>query len=235
MGINTEQLMSFINDVINNGIPIKDTYTWNSAISNGVVTALATIIGGLLAIWGARTQDKKRIREDIKLSRYNQFQKSYENMYIYVNNFISHIEGINNAYNDKSEWHVHVKDEEICNLRIMVSLKEPLEIIKKIRYKSNEIHRFIESNKRILGLENNQYEDIVKEVNEVYNLFSNIEILLNSFNTGFYSQYIQEQMDEFNSKITNIIGSDKKVESIYSDMESFKIRIEEDTINKYFK
>ncbi|HBF5906864.1 hypothetical protein [Clostridioides difficile] len=234
MEINTEQLITFINDVINNGIPIKDTYTWNSSISNGVVTALATIMGGLLAIWGSRKQDKKRIKEEIKLSRYNQFQNSYDNMYILINNLINHIESINNTYSDKSEWNVHIKDGVIYNLRIMVSLNEPLEIIKSIRLKINEIHRFIESNKRILGLEYNPYDAILEEIKELYNLFSNVPILLSSFNSGFYNLEIQNQIEDFNSKIDRIINSGKMIEDIYSDMEKFKMQIEEDTINIYF-
>lgn len=109
MNIDIEQLTNFINDVINNGLPIKDEFTWHAAFANGLSSGLFTLMGGFLAIWGARTQDKKRIIEDIKLSRYNQFQVSYENMYIYVNNYVNHIKVINLVYSEDEEWNLIIK------------------------------------------------------------------------------------------------------------------------------
>ena len=208
MNIDIEQLTNFINDVINNGLPIKDEFTWHAAISNGVLSGLSTVIGGALAIWGARTQDKKRIREDIKLSRYNQFQVSYENMYIYVNNYVNHIKGINLVYSEDEEWNLRFINGQIINFKIIVSLNSPFQWISKIRNKVNEIHKFVQSNKLILGFNDNPYDDILHKVNEIYELFREVDFLYrvyerNNFNM-IYNQDIENEMNNFNNKVSKL-------------------------------
>lgn len=238
----TQQVLSDIESIklslealSNQGIPIIDTFAPITTGVNFLTTLFATVFGGCIALWGSKIQEKNRIRNEMRLDRYNQFQNIYKDIYININNFIVHMEAIKDTYPDISEWNIYLKQKQLWNLRIMRSLICPLKEIKNMRLKSSEIHKFIENNKRVLGIEENPYDGIIDEINKVYKLFSNVEILEALIDTPVYNDLIEKNISEYNTKISEIIDSAEKIKSIYIDMEGFRVKLEDKTISTYFK
>lgn len=238
----TQQVLSDIESIklslealSNKGIPIIDTFAPITTSVNFMTTLFATVVGGGIALWGTKIQEKNRIRNEMKLDRYNQFQNIYKDIYININNFIVHMDVIKITYPDLSEWKIYLEQDSLWNLRIMRSLICPLKEIKDLRIKSNEIHKFIENNKRVLGIEENPYDGIIEKINKVYNLFSNVETLNEVIDSHHYDEFIQKNISEYNEKISDIINSAEKIKSIYIDMEGFRVMVEDKTISTYFK
>lgn len=229
--LDIESIKLSLEVLANKGIDIKDTF----APITFTTTIGATIIGGLIALWGTKIQEKGRIKNEMRLDRYNQFQNIYNDIYVNINNFVGHMEIIKSTYPDISEWNIYFEQNKLWNLRIMRSLICPLKEIKHLRLRSNEIHKFIENNKRVLGIEDNPYDGIIEEINKIYSLFSNVEILDSLIDTTVYDSFINENISDYNKKIKGIINSDEKVKAIYIDMEGFRVMLEDKTISEYFK
>lgn len=230
-----ESIKNSLEALANQGIPIIDTFAPITTGVNIITTIFATAFGGLLALWGSKIQEKNRIRNEMRLDRYNQFQNIYKDIYININNFTVHMEAIKNTYPDVSEWNIYLEQNQLWNLRIMRSLICPLKEIKNMMLKSSEIHKFIENNKRVLGIEDNPYDGIIEEINKLYTLFSNVEILEELIDNPVYNEFIEKNISEYNEKISEIINSAEKVKSIYIDMEGFRVIVEDKTISAYFK
>ncbi|UEL47285.1 hypothetical protein [Terrisporobacter hibernicus] len=185
-----------------------------------IKTILATVVGGFISICYSKNQDKAKIKNEIKLSKYNEFEKYYNDMYTLIEklkNEISQIKKLSDNYESN---------------KILDLITNSFETIKKIKYKSAEIHNFIKFNKKILNFINNPYDKILKDIEDIYSSFSKASNLI-LVSDSFFRCYMPSYQD-FKSEINEVVKQEK-IKSIYNDMETFRKDLEDKTINIYFE
>lgn len=185
---------------------------------NAGVGAVALAIGFFNTFY-SKFQDKTKIKNEIKLSKYNEFEKYYNDMYTLI-------EKLKNEINEIKE--LSDVDE---NNKLLDLITNSFETIKKIKDNSAEIHNFIKFNKKILNFINNPYDKILKDIEDIYSSFSKASNLI-LVNNRFFRCYMTSYKD-FKSEINEVVKQEK-IKSIYDEMEVFRRDIESKTINRYF-
>ena len=192
----------------------------NEILLDLIKTTLATIVGGFISICYSKNQDKTKIKNEIKLSKYNEFEKYYNDMYTLV-------EKLKNEINE-----IKKRSDIDENNTILDLITNSFETIKKIKYNSAEIHNFINYNKKILNFNNNPYDKILKDIEDIYLSFSKASNLI-LVDNSFFRCYMKSYQD-FKSEINEVVKQEK-INSIYNEMETFRDDLERRTINIYFE
>lgn len=192
-----------------------------------IKTTLATIVGGFISICYSKNQDKTKIKNEIKLSRYNEFEKYYNDMYTLIEKFKNEINEINERKepNEINELSNVYESNKIIDL-----ITNSFQTIKKIKDNSTEIHKFIEFNKKILNFINNPYDKILEDIEDIYSSFFKISTLIDN---RILKCYMTSYCD-FISEINEVVKQEK-INSIYDEMETFRKALEKETINIYFE
>lgn len=248
MEVNKEQLIIFINDVINNGIPIKDSYAPVETRVNIITTFIGSIIGTMFTMWLFKKQEKMRIREEKR----QDFYKEYKRLYREFTKSIKELDFSINvmkiiSQEEERAFDLKVKSAFDCEQQIVLEhcsynniLDEVIKASAKTRDALIEIDDLFQENTLIL----NNYKG--KNYNEIiiylYWLTYHINYLLN-YNSKIESQTkdkkylsedrIKEIIKDYRDTIKRILDSDlgriaKKIKSVNCD-------IEHEFLNQYFE
>ena len=150
--LNEEAIISIINALIDkDGFNIKDKWTWKSALSNGLVSGVISLIvllvGAYVTYKFYKKQEDIRIKNDLKLKYYGEYEEK-------IIKVISALEKIVLMEDTESDDNVSLDYLSINIECIGDSVSENIMIFKSIDF--DIIHKFVEL-----------FEDVLREMSEL--------------------------------------------------------------------
>lgn len=218
MEIDINELITFINGAISNGIPIEDSYTWKSSIAGGITSGvfslIAILLGGNMALRQYEKQEKVRVKKDLELKYHN----DHEDMIINIIQTIKKVsKSINYIYDANL---VEYKGENINNIETMTYLyeiqdsyehdriKDVQKLVRELIDKLSDLEIFME----IKNTSENYYfiyEDEYQNIKGLYNKFIKLDSIANTFdaleNQNEESHCVKNSVENYKCTLLNII------------------------------
>lgn len=238
--------------IVENGIPIVDTFAPISTIVNIVTTIFATTLGGVITLELFKRQEKIRIREELKLDFYKHYEKLYKTVLKGFTEYKLEIEKVSKYMSVDSEYNVRNLVEAISTSEDIKEnynfIRDGKNIIENIKYDLQRLEEFMESKKTITGYEDDKYREIKVEISKYNNNFeclnSIYEIICcyeekNKLQTGqnkLQTEYCTNiiVVDISQETINDLVGTYKRVfKKLYKKEEEFKSLLDKvEKINK---
>lgn len=238
----------------NKGIPIIDTFAPITTVVNIVTTVFATAFGGWITLLLFKRQEKMRIREELKLSFYNKYEKLYNELNSYFEVYLlnlSSTEGsriiLNGAMEEYSE------ELEVKPISEVGTFKEYLQLDEHFsRTMKNLQDSAIEFQTKLINLDNylainsiyipSHIECLTPEehikimrmcncstkLNKIYNY------IINGYKEKEFNLYLwKENVSEFKEEISKI--DFKEMYEIQQKICNIDIKLKKYFIGEYFK
>ena len=184
--VSSQDVHSISNSLVkiaNNGIPIIDTFAPKATGVNIVTTILATSFGGWLTLQLFKKQEKMRIREELRISFYKEYNQMYSELYLSLSSLNTKIKRKNKVVNEDL---LYIKEGFIETLGLKTwdsyySQEMNIDFIndfKNIYIQSNNINNFLKRNTYVFNL-NTIYDEIHSKIDEIQEIYTKLESTYN--------------------------------------------------------
>lgn len=224
------------------------------SVVTGLITAIATYIGAKI---GSRNtiklyqeQEKVRIREELKVKFYDEYEGLYKDTYLKLGELISHIEYLRFLFfleQDDFEEGSHEKDINVTGIESIEDIKRDLDeevikelevLIKDLQSKMNNLKRFLDMKSNITGYKSFIYFDIeyiIREINSAYEGISILPIIAKESDGDSHCLSREEIIKSYNDNMFKILNSlFKKIVEGQEDMDKIHKSISDEYIGSYF-
>lgn len=242
--------------IAENGIPIVDTFAPISTFVNILTTIFATTFGGIITLRLFKSQEKIRIREELKLDFYKQYEKLYKTVLEGFSKYKLEIEKVSKYISMDSDGKLRNLVDAISTSKDVKEnykiIRDGKNIIENIKNDLQRLEEFMESKKTITGYKDDKYIKIKAEILKYDNYFKCLnsihEIICcdekkNELQTEYCTNIIIEDISQ--ETINDLVGTYKRVfRKLYNKKEEFELllsaiknineKIESEFIGKYF-
>lgn len=265
--LNSSEIGKILRDIADNGIPIIDTWApWtfgSNIITTLVGTFIATLMGARVTMYLFKRQEKFRIKEEIRLDFYKQYQELYElvlETFWECNDELKRLEKIISyecAEDGKTivkltNFIGGIKSIQDTSNNYDITLKKSRELIGKLKSELEKLDEFINSKKIITGYNEGKYKDIITKINRIYSNYRELcfrknhatdseylrvqnKLGLKNTEQLTYQQKVDVVVEGYKEKLDEFIVDYKKIEVYTREFQDINSEIEDDFIGQYFK
>lgn len=248
--------------IAQNGIPIIDTYAPITTWINIGTTIFATAFGGWITLQLFKRQERMRIREEIRLEFYKQYEEIYK---LLLDEFIEYKEEVYKlsglmSKNDKGEIRSFInsindlilKQEDVKN-NYESTMKESIKLITDIKNRLDKLEDFMDSKKTITGYYEYKYILIKKQIKEYEDNFGELRFRYNKLcsdskmasaleKIGIEEESqiedetkIKDEIQSYNKVLIKINSKNNALELLIKQMQDINQAIEKEFIGEYFE
>ena len=245
--LNSSEISLILQQIAEKGIPIQDTWApWTLGITI-VGTFIGTLIGSKITMNLFKKQEKIRIKEQIRLDFYQQYEKLYKGALKSFSNFKKVVDkhkeppAINDILEFEIRYNIKINvidinstidliktTEDIKNnwdKTIPVSIESIVECIDKLKC----LQELMESNKIITGYDSDKFNNIKDYLNRLPKGIENLEKCKMDVTRGKYT--IEKYKNVLNANIEKFA----EIEKYIKELQDINSDIERDFIGQYFE
>lgn len=232
------------------GVVIHDTLAKTTTVANFITTILATVFGGWVTIQLFKTQEKMRIKQDLRLNFFKEYKVIYNRLLQSLVAFENELNIVNsiNIYPNKDYYKVKentIHDKKILEYKHQEEFVSKVIDLCKIVYDTmKELNDYLVSNEIVLRdykgelfKAESAFILILKtNINRLTLNYNSIEII----NSPVYGENVEEvnELKQHNKEyFDSVIGLEieKKVTNLINNVKNKHSEIENEFMDKYFK
>lgn len=185
----TQQVLSDIESIklsldalSNQGISVIDSFAPITTGINILTTVFATAFGGWITLLLFKRQEDMRIREDLRLKFYEDYEVKYNNVLISLDNFKNNIGGASkNIFSIGGIHKVH-QFEKINTIETLIKdfnserVQKAIIVTDELVEKMENLEKFMKSKEVIHGYEEFKFKEELKQVKNIKEKFNQLAI-----------------------------------------------------------
>lgn len=228
-----ESIRTSLNIISTKGVSIIDSYSLKSATKNIITTFIGTGIGTGFTMWLFKRQEKIRIKAELRLDFYNEYEGKYKDILICLDKFKRNIGGaIENFYSIGPDIRVHMFEkintqEDIIKNFESQRVQKAIISTNELVVKMEDLESFMKSKEVIHGYNEFKFKEGIEVFTSIKNKFKELEgksELAKTFKYILSNGGNVETKQDYTGKTFNVGISEEVCES---NIEKYKIAYRE--------